>query len=446
MQTVGLIHTLEQCLNRMQTVGHTLEQCLNRMQTVGPINTLEQCFNMMQTVGLIHTLEQCLNRMQTVGLIHALEQCFNMMQTMGLIHTLEQCLNRMQTVGLIHALVQYLNRMQTVGLIHTLEQCFNMMQTVGLIHTLEQCLNRMQTVGLINTLEQCLNRMQTAGLIHTLDIVAMDTGGRVYQYPAVVTAMRGQHATIPCHFFRGSANYGVHWYKSQGTARPRDGERLRRTEISLPTLPPRFSYAEDKASLSIVPVTVEDAGVYYCAVRTLGRGADEGNGTELLVLAPPSAPQLFLQVSSNLWSGLWNVFCVTEGFHPNQVWLTWSQNGGEKKHPDCTPESADPGTGQLNGLARRNLSLEGNPDCAPNGWLTDTKPHPHHRCVHVMDSCGQGRYLISVLPLPFGPVAGETYTCTVHGHPALSTPLSTALYWGKAAHSFKPLQLWSVRF
>ncbi|KAJ8372212.1 hypothetical protein AAFF_G00293310 [Aldrovandia affinis] len=51
----------------------------------------------MQTVGLIHTLEQCLNRMQTVRLIHTLEQCLNRMQTVRLIHTLEQCLNRMQT-------------------------------------------------------------------------------------------------------------------------------------------------------------------------------------------------------------------------------------------------------------------------------------------------------------------------------------------------------------
>ncbi|KAJ8371821.1 hypothetical protein AAFF_G00299610 [Aldrovandia affinis] len=78
MQTVGLIHTLEQCLNRMQTVGliHTLEQCLNRMQTVGLIHTLEQCLNRMQTVGLTHTLEQCLNRMQTVGLTHTLEQLY----------------------------------------------------------------------------------------------------------------------------------------------------------------------------------------------------------------------------------------------------------------------------------------------------------------------------------------------------------------------------------
>ncbi|KAJ8386744.1 hypothetical protein AAFF_G00166930 [Aldrovandia affinis] len=55
--------------------------------------------SLRQTVGLIHTLEQCLNSMQTVGLIHTLEQCLNRMQTVGLIHTLEQCLNRMQTVG-----------------------------------------------------------------------------------------------------------------------------------------------------------------------------------------------------------------------------------------------------------------------------------------------------------------------------------------------------------
>ncbi|KAJ8408687.1 hypothetical protein AAFF_G00253220 [Aldrovandia affinis] len=52
-------------------------------------------------------------RYQTVGLIHILEQCLNRMQTMGLIHILEQCLNRMQTVGLIHTLEQFLNRMQS---------------------------------------------------------------------------------------------------------------------------------------------------------------------------------------------------------------------------------------------------------------------------------------------------------------------------------------------
>ncbi|KAJ8386501.1 hypothetical protein AAFF_G00169710 [Aldrovandia affinis] len=194
MQTVGLIHTLEQCLNRMQTVGliHTLEQCLNRMQTVGLIHTLEQCLNSMQTMGLIHTLEQCLNSMQTVGLIHTLEQCLNSMQTVGLIHTLEQCLNSMQTVGLIHTLEQCLNSTQTVGLIHTLEQCLNSMQTMGLIHTPEQCLNRMQTMGLIHTLEQCLNRMQTVGLIHTLEqcLNRMQTVGLIHTLEQCLNRMQ----------------------------------------------------------------------------------------------------------------------------------------------------------------------------------------------------------------------------------------------------------------
>ncbi|KAJ8389199.1 hypothetical protein AAFF_G00122190 [Aldrovandia affinis] len=140
---------------------HTLEQRLNRTQTMELIHTLEQCLNRTQTMELIHTLEQCLNRTQTMELIHTLEQCLNRMQTVGLIHTLEQCLNRMQTVGLIHTLEQRLNRTQTMELIHTLEQRLNRTQTMGLIHTLEQCLNRTQTVGLIHTLEQRLNRTQT---------------------------------------------------------------------------------------------------------------------------------------------------------------------------------------------------------------------------------------------------------------------------------------------
>ncbi|KAJ8403861.1 hypothetical protein AAFF_G00347290 [Aldrovandia affinis] len=56
-----------------QSALSQIEQCLNRMQTMGLIHTLEQCHNRMQTVGLIHTLEQCHNRMQTVGLILTLE-------------------------------------------------------------------------------------------------------------------------------------------------------------------------------------------------------------------------------------------------------------------------------------------------------------------------------------------------------------------------------------
>lgn len=50
-----------------------------------------------QTMGLIYTLEHCLNRTQTVGLIHTLQECINRMQNVELIHTLQECLNRMQT-------------------------------------------------------------------------------------------------------------------------------------------------------------------------------------------------------------------------------------------------------------------------------------------------------------------------------------------------------------
>ncbi|KAJ8281528.1 hypothetical protein COCON_G00040470 [Conger conger] len=80
------------CRNRHSAIPfyrgpiHTLEQSLNRYQTMGPIHTLEQSLNRYQTMGPIHTLEQSLNRYQT---------SLNRYQTMGPIHRLEQSLNRM---------------------------------------------------------------------------------------------------------------------------------------------------------------------------------------------------------------------------------------------------------------------------------------------------------------------------------------------------------------
>ncbi|KAJ8418933.1 hypothetical protein AAFF_G00004320 [Aldrovandia affinis] len=68
----------------------------------GSLNTLLFIYLLlMQTVGLIHTLEQCLSRMQTVGLIHTLDQCLNRIQTVGLIHTLEQVLLLLLSSGYI---------------------------------------------------------------------------------------------------------------------------------------------------------------------------------------------------------------------------------------------------------------------------------------------------------------------------------------------------------
>ncbi|XP_035290044.1 signal-regulatory protein beta-1-like [Anguilla anguilla] len=275
--------------------------------------------------------------------------------------------------------------------------------------------------------------------IQPMAAMEMSGGATVSRHPPVVTATRGGSVVLPCLLPRGwiDRNYGVQWYRTPGPAGARDEPRGRGGEaaaISSPALPPRFSLAEHAASLRIAPVAAEDAGVYSCVAKTLGQSPYRGNGTELRVLAPPSVPHLFLQVPSDLWSGQWNLFCVTGGFHPNQVRLSWTQNGAESELQDCTPGSADPGPVQTNGSVRQNLTLEENDDSAPKVWLPvslvmEVKPRPHQQCIFVTDSSGRGPYLVSVLPLSLGPAAGVTYTCTVRDHPALPTALSASLNW-----------------
>ena len=51
---------------------HTLEQSLNRYQTMGPIHTLEQSLNRYQNMKAMHTLEQSLNRMSQPAALNRL--------------------------------------------------------------------------------------------------------------------------------------------------------------------------------------------------------------------------------------------------------------------------------------------------------------------------------------------------------------------------------------
>ncbi|KAJ8384102.1 hypothetical protein AAFF_G00208930 [Aldrovandia affinis] len=66
---------LQEALQAIHMRQETLREQLAHAKSTGE-ETLGRSLQ-VQTVGLIHTLEQCLNRMQTVGLIHTLEQRLN---------------------------------------------------------------------------------------------------------------------------------------------------------------------------------------------------------------------------------------------------------------------------------------------------------------------------------------------------------------------------------
>lgn len=128
--------------------------------------------------------------------------------------------------------------------------------------------------------------------------------------------------------------------------------------------------------------------------------------------AAPSAPSLYLQTTSDLETGRWALLCVTGGFHPTELSLTW------------TYQSAAPAIDHLS-VNSCTLPVPLNPQSDPSENQT-------LRCVQMVDINTSEVYLVSVLLLPDQQSleAGITFSCVVEGHPAMTVPLTASYTWG----------------
>ncbi|KAL0984778.1 hypothetical protein UPYG_G00146790 [Umbra pygmaea] len=230
-------------------------------------------------------------------------------------------------------------------------------------------------------------------------------GLKVSQWPPSLTVVRGQSANMSCQF--EATSYGVDWFK-------RDGVK----KVRIPN-------SAGQTSLVITEVCTEDAGVYYCEVNVLHRDPELGNGTELIVLVPPSTPQLLLQVPSENPTGQWALLCVTGGFHPKHLTLTWiGKNAEDSSHHfvghSCTLHPALPQVDQSLGQSGAKISIP--------IWRED--------CFQLTNSSRNGTsvYLVSVLYLPprLSVKSRVTYTCSVQNHPALDSALTASFSWDAA--------------
>ena len=107
----------------------------------------------------------------------------------------------------------------------------------------------------------------------SLVLTATPEGLRVRQYPASLSVMRGETATLSCHFKVESLKYGVQWFKMKS------GKQL------IQESPSHIVERKNQtSSLVIAKVAQEDSGWYYCEVIVLQKDPEWGNGTELLVL------------------------------------------------------------------------------------------------------------------------------------------------------------------
>lgn len=104
-------------------------------------------------------------------------------------------------------------------------------------------------------------------------LTATSEGLGVRQYPPSLSLIRGETATLSCHFDVQSLKYGVQWFKikSEKTLIPNSARQI-------------LVGRNQTSSLEITEVVLEDAGIYYCEVNVLQKDPEQGNGTELIVL------------------------------------------------------------------------------------------------------------------------------------------------------------------
>uniref|UniRef100_A0A4W6BTV8 Ig-like domain-containing protein n=1 Tax=Lates calcarifer TaxID=8187 RepID=A0A4W6BTV8_LATCA len=109
-------------------------------------------------------------------------------------------------------------------------------------------------------------------MVLSLALTATPEGLGVRQYPPFLSVMRGETATLSCHFKVESLKYGVQWFKMK-------------PEKQLILKSSRHSFEEENqtSSLVITGVAPEDSGRYYCEVNVLQMDPERGNGTELVV-------------------------------------------------------------------------------------------------------------------------------------------------------------------
>ncbi|KAF3692218.1 Tyrosine-protein phosphatase non-receptor type substrate 1 [Channa argus] len=244
-------------------------------------------------------------------------------------------------------------------------------------------------------------------------LTANPEGLRVRQYPPTLTVIRGETATLSCSFQVDSLKYGVQWFKMKP-----EKQLLPKSSRQMVVEKNQTSY------LLITEVALEDFGWYYCEVNVLQRDPEWGNGTELVVLAPPSPPRIYLRTPPDTHTGQWALLCLTGGFHPNELNLTWTYqstavNINHLSVTNCTIPAINP-PGSLSDRAL--LSSD---------WLVNSMPLHRSKCFQVIDNHSREVFLFSVFSLPPKQSlhTGITFTCRVEAHPALTTALTASFTW-----------------
>ncbi|XP_059413167.1 immunoglobulin kappa light chain-like [Carassius carassius] len=202
----------------------------------------------------------------------------------------------------------------------------------------------------------------------------------------IMNVNTGQDVKIHCK--KDNGGYTISWYQQKAGAPPKF---LLADSYRASGLSSRFTYTDNGVDeyLNIARVEAEDEAVYYCGCiicqnhHSAACHGSIGGGTELRIARPSSPPSLLLLAPAAplLSEGDVSVVCVAQGFYPDGVTVSWSEDSSGVTGDEV---QTAPYQRQADGTFSQTSVLK----LSKQRWSS-----------------------------------GRTYTCSL-SHPALSTPLS----------------------
>ncbi|XP_067853492.1 natural cytotoxicity triggering receptor 3 ligand 1-like isoform X2 [Heptranchias perlo] len=139
----------------------------------------------------------------------------------------------------------------------------------------------------------------------------------VTQFPARVTAVKGTNVSIYCFFalLDRNALVDVYWRRAGQDGILDSSADKRKTFTPL---------KKESSEFHLLNVGFQESGVYYCSIRDWRGKISNGNGTDIIVYVPPTPVKI-----TRLHSPSLTLLCTTAVFFPEELNLTWYQNGSK---------------------------------------------------------------------------------------------------------------------
>ncbi|XP_062923616.1 natural cytotoxicity triggering receptor 3 ligand 1-like [Mobula hypostoma] len=141
------------------------------------------------------------------------------------------------------------------------------------------------------------------------------TSAKVEQFPPILNVPIGGNESMFCKFPILQDTAEVSWWKS--------GQKA----LIEPDSRNQFNVKKGRGTFTLLNVRYADAGLYYCQVKSQQQIFGNGNGSQLIVLTPPT-PLKIIRVEEGSPKSR-KLMCKTAAFYPKKLDVFWRKNNME---------------------------------------------------------------------------------------------------------------------